>query len=102
MVCEASAVFVCNTVHGGEQLLTYVCGSEDRQDSKCIFLHVYVSGWHSMFQTRFSVSPGNPVTFNRDGSMVRAVMGKDNVGFSSLNSWNYFPNNCGDCRLQML
>lgn len=35
-----------NTVHGGEELLIYVpvYGSEDWQASRCIFLHVYVSG----------------------------------------------------------
>lgn len=43
VACEAQAVCVFNIAHGGEELLTYRCGSEDWQDSTCIFLHVYVS-----------------------------------------------------------
>lgn len=36
-------MFVFNIVHVGEDLLTYICGAEDRQDSKCILFHVYIS-----------------------------------------------------------
>ena len=36
-------MFVFNKVHVGEDLLTYVSGSEDRQDPKCILFHVHVS-----------------------------------------------------------
>lgn len=32
-------MFAFNKVHVGEHLLTYICGSKDRQDSKCIRLH---------------------------------------------------------------
>ena len=38
------------------------------------------------------LTPGNAVIFNRDGSRLRGVTGKDNVVFSSLNSLNRFSN----------
>ena len=42
MICETCAIFVFNVVHVGENLLAYVCGSKDRQDSKCILFHVFI------------------------------------------------------------
>ncbi|XP_063281803.1 uncharacterized protein LOC134566018 [Pelobates fuscus] len=35
--------YMARNVHVGEDLLTYKCGTEDRQDSKCILFHVYIS-----------------------------------------------------------
>ena len=39
-ICETCVISVFNVVHVGEKLLTYVCGSKDRQDSKCLLFHV--------------------------------------------------------------
>lgn len=43
VVCEAWALRVFNIVDGGEQLLT--CGSQEPQDSTCMFLQVSVGVW---------------------------------------------------------
>lgn len=37
------AVFAFNKIHVGEHLLTYICGSKDQQDSKCVLFHVHIN-----------------------------------------------------------
>ena len=41
-MCETCAISVFNVIHFGEKLLTYVCGSKDRQHSKYILFHVFI------------------------------------------------------------
>ena len=36
-------MFAFNKVHVGEHLLTYICWSKDRQDSKCIIFHIPIN-----------------------------------------------------------